>query len=48
MLWVHRTVVSNNIMVVQIVHTSQKLLTRMETSPISAGDLDLVLTAKGH
>ena len=41
-------VVSNNIMVVQIVHTSQKLLTRMETSPISAGDLDLVLTAKGH
>lgn len=42
------TVVSNNIMVVQIVHTSQKLLTRMETSPISAGDLDLVLTAKGH
>lgn len=42
------TVVRNNIMVVQIVHTSQKVLTRMETSPISAGDLDMVLTAQGH
>ena len=42
------TYVSNNIMVVQIVDTSQELFTRMETSLISAGDLDLVLWAQGN